>query len=417
MKIEIELEKILVVFVETPDCDLDYDLAELNRLIETANGQAVDVVVQKRPNVDNVTAVGSGKLTEIADLVENLGVETVIFNCPLDAIQRRNIEDTLNCRVLDRIDLVLDIFALHAKTGEGKKQVELAQLRYSYATKPKNVEYSRQGGGIGTRGPGETKLETDKRVVRDKITRLKRELDELQKNREVARQKREKNNMFCIALVGYTNAGKSTLFNKLTNANIYADDKLFATLDTTTRKLELQDVGIEILLSDTVGFIKNLPHTLVEAFKSTLDEVVNADLIINVCDFSDKNVDDHIFVTETLLQDMKVTAPIIRAYNKIDLDDGVIVNNFDNDVVFISAKSGKNLQVLLDKIKTYVLNRYKYVTFTCDYQQYNEFVKLANRYAVKIVSTKFEENCTIEILVDTRYVDVFTKQFALINIK
>jgi len=325
---KIELEKILVVFVETPDTDIDYDLEEIRRLVETANGTVVDVVVQKRSTIDSLCAVGTGKLLEIADLVQEIGIETVLFNCQLDAVQRRKIADTLNCRVLDRIDLVLDIFALHAKTGEGKKQVELAQLRYTYATKPKNVDYSRQGGGIGTRGPGETKLETDKRIVRDKITRLKRELAELQKNRDVARQKRTKNNMFCIALVGYTNAGKSTLFNKLTNADIYADDKLFATLDTTTRKLCLHELGIEILLSDTVGFIKNLPHELIEAFKSTLDEVVNADLILNVCDFCDKNVDEHIAVTEGLLHDMRVAAPVIRVYNKIDQEDGVFTEQF-----------------------------------------------------------------------------------------
>lgn len=414
---KIELEKILVVFVETAETDLNYDLDELNRLIETANGQVVDVVVQKRATIDNLCAVGTGKLIEIAELVAEIGVETVIFNCPLDAVQRRKIEDTLNCRVLDRIDLVLDIFALHAKTGEGKKQVELAQLRYGYATKPKNVEYTRQGGGIGTRGPGETKLETDKRVVRDKITRLKRELEELQRNRDVARQKRAKNNMFCIALVGYTNAGKSTLFNKLTNAGIYADDKLFATLDTTTRKLELADLGIEILISDTVGFIKNLPHGLIEAFKSTLDEVVNADLILNVCDFSDKNVDNHIQVTESLLQEMKVTAPIIRVYNKIDADDGFFTQDFCEEFAFVSAKTGKNVDLLVEKIKSYVLNRYKYATYSCPYEQYNQFVKVANSYAVKIVDTKFEETCTIEILVDVRFVDVFNKQFELVKIR
>lgn len=407
----------MVVFVETPETDLNYDLEELNRLIETANGQVVDVVVQKRATVDNVCAVGTGKLVEIADLVQETGVETVIFNCPLDAVQRRKIEDTLNCRVLDRIDLVLDIFALHAKTGEGKKQVELAQLRYGYATKPKNVEYTRQGGGIGTRGPGETKLETDKRVVRDKITRLRRELAELQKNRDVARQQRVKNNMFCIALVGYTNAGKSTLFNKLTNAGIYADDKLFATLDTTTRKLELADLGIEILLSDTVGFIKNLPHGLIEAFKSTLDEVTNADLILNVCDFSDKNVDNHIQVTESLLAEMKVTAPIIRVYNKIDADDGFFTQDFCEEFAFVSAKTGINIDLLVEKIKSYVLNRYKYATYKCSYEQYNQFVKLANNYAVKVVDSKFDEYCTIEILVDVRFVDVFSNQFELIKIR
>ncbi|MBQ3066821.1 MAG: GTPase HflX [Clostridia bacterium] len=313
-----KISNVAIVYIELPNSTPEEDIQEIGELVRTANGKVSLTFSQKRNSVDPQTVLGSGKLQELKtslDLLEN-PVDVVVFCNKLLAPQRIAIEKVLEVDVIDKMDLILDIFALHAHSAEGKKQVELAQLSYAYATKPEK-NFSRQGGGIGTRGPGETKLETNKRLQRDRIHRLRAEIAELEKQRNVTRQQRKDNDAFTVALVGYTNAGKSTLFNALTNNNVFAENLLFATLDTTLRKLKLQN-GVEIVLCDTVGFIKDLPHQLVDAFKSTLDETRNADLILNVCDISNPSAESQIAVTENLLAELGVTAPIVRVYNKID---------------------------------------------------------------------------------------------------
>ena len=267
-------------------------LCELERLLETAGGEAFAKLVQVKESFDPRTCIGSGKVKEISDLCKNNGVQLVVFDFELTPAQIRNLEDDLGgeVSVIDRSMLILDIFALHAVSGEGKLQVELAQLKYSAPRLiGKGKELSRQGGGIGTRGPGESKLESDRRHLKEKVAVLEARLREMENNRAVMRRQRDRSGIPKVSLVGYTNAGKSTLLNYLTDAGVLCEDKLFATLDPTTRKMELPN-GESILLTDTVGFIRKLPHHLVKAFKSTLDEVRYADVLLVVADSADEEV-------------------------------------------------------------------------------------------------------------------------------
>lgn len=408
---KIAVENVVLVYVELPTSRPEQDLYELSELIDTAQGDLKLTVTQKRNVADPKTVVGKGKLEEIKRsivLAENK-IDVVIFSCPLNATQRATLGKELECDVIDKIDLILDIFALRATSAEGKRQVELAQLSYNLATKPEG-DFSRQGAGIGTRGPGETELETNKRAARNRMYRLRQELAEIEKHRDLTRKKRETNDAFTVALVGYTNAGKSTLFNRLTQSEIYADDKLFATLDTTVRKLTL-DNGVSVLLCDTVGFINELPHALLNAFKSTLEEATRADLIINVCDASDENVVNHIRVTEQTLGELGVNAPLLRVYNKCDKlsGDENLSNTLtaDTSTLFVSALTGKNLDLLLYKIKEYVRMQYTTIKLHVNLGEAAKLLARLNKYSAKC-KTEYDDNyATITATVDKKYVNLF----------
>ena len=324
-------------------------LDELSRLLDTAGGIEAARVIQQKPTPDPATVIGSGKVEEIAALCRAEQIELVVFDMELSPSQIRNLEDGMDgVMVIDRSMLILDIFALHAVSGEGKLQVELAQLRY---TAPRLTgrgrELSRLGGTIGTRGPGESKLEEDRRHIHHRIDALSDALKEMEKNRATARAARERSGIPKIAIVGYTNAGKSTLLNRLTNAGVLSEDKLFATLDPTTRKLTLPE-GEEVLLTDTVGLIRKLPHHLVEAFHSTLEEATLADIILLMADFSAPDVAEQIAVTEQTLRDLGAAEkPRLLVYNKCDLGRDALPPRCEEGTVYISARTGEGVDTLL----------------------------------------------------------------------
>ena len=350
--------------------DVERSLDELARLADTAGADSIVKLIQNKETPDPRTMIGIGKVAELADLCEKNDIDIVIFDCDLSPSQIRNLEDLLGDRqVIDRSMLILDIFALHAVTGEGKLQVELAQLKY---TAPrlygKGTELSRLGGGIGTRGPGESKLETDKRHIARRIHALEEQISEMEKNRKTMRAARDRSGLCKIAIVGYTNAGKSTLLNRLTDAGILAEDKLFATLDPTTRKFELPS-GESVLLTDTVGFIKKLPHHLISAFRSTLEEACYADVVMIIIDASDSEASEQLKVTEDLLCELGAAGkPKIYVFNKCDkgvfefADVGKSAA-LDN-VVYISAYTGQGVELLVQKIEDIVMQSKRPVTFT-----------------------------------------------------
>ena len=361
---ETDIVKSLTIIVgiaergsDVEECERSLD--ELARLLDTAGGEVFARVLQVKDSFDPRTCIGSGKVKEIADMCRDTDVRLVIFDFELTAAQIRNLEGDigLDVAVIDRSMLILDIFALHAVSGEGKLQVELAQLRYSAPRlMGHGTELSRLGGGIGTRGPGETKLETDRRHLKEKIATLERRLADMEHNRAVMRVHRDRSGLPKIALVGYTNAGKSTLLNALTGAGVLSEDKLFATLDPTTRKYELP-TGESILLTDTVGFIRKLPHHLVKAFKSTLDEVVYADILLIVSDITDPESEEHIKVTESVIEDLgALDKPVIYVYNKCDLLESLPADS--ENTVTVSGTTGKGLEALVSKITT-LLQRFK----------------------------------------------------------
>lgn len=321
-------------------------LEELQALLETAGGECVATALQNRPAPDSHSFVGQGKAEEIAELVKNLEADMVIFDNDLTPSQIKALEQITGATVLDRSALILDIFAQRAKTKEGRLQVELAQYQYLLPRlSGMGNSLSRLGGGIGTRGPGETKLETDRRHIRQRIEKLKQELDQVRQVRGVQRQRRQKNAVPVVALVGYTNAGKSTLLNHLTDAGIPANDRLFDTLDTTSRKWEVSDT-LEVVLSDTVGFIAKLPHHLVEAFQATLEELQYADLLVHVIDASDPNREAHRAVVDSLIAKLaKEGTPVICCFNKADLADEQDLPRGE-DYVAISAKFGRGIEEL-----------------------------------------------------------------------
>ncbi len=344
-------------------------LDELERLLETAGGVAVARVTQIRDNPDPAIYLGTGKIAELEAYCRADDIDLVVFDGELSPSQIRNIEKALGgeVEVIDRSMLILDIFALHAVSGEGKLQVELAQLKY---TAPrligKGIEMSRLGGGIGTRGPGETKLETDRRHLKRRIAALSEEIEKLERSRKTMRSSREKSGIPKAAIVGYTNAGKSTLLNYLTGAGILAEDKLFATLDPTTRKYTLPGGG-SILLTDTVGFIRKLPHHLIEAFKSTLDEAVTADILIIVVDASDPEFSEQLMVTEGLLEELGAAGkPTLYVFNKCDrgvCDTFPTREGASKETVYISAATGQGVNRLVEKLEELTMLGHKKVTY------------------------------------------------------
>jgi len=345
-------EKAVLVGVHTGRMDYLNDcteesMTELELLANTAGAEVVGHFVQNKHSIDRATYIGEGKAEEIRLFCVDNDVDMVIFDDELSGSQVRNLEKLLDIHVIDRSALIMDIFAASAKTREGKLQVELAQLQYFLPRLTGSfVNLSRLGAGIGTRGPGETKLETDRRHIREKISFIKEQLQEVEKNRNTQRRKRVKDGICQVAIVGYTNAGKSTLLNYLTDAGILAEDKLFATLDPTARKLELPN-GANAVLIDTVGFIRKLPHHLIKAFKSTLEESVYADVLIHVADSSSPEINDNITVVEELLRQLGADdKPIITAYNKIDIKGDTILPIRKNSVE-ISAKTGFGVDKLL----------------------------------------------------------------------
>lgn len=345
-------------------------LDELEALLETAGGLCEAKVLQNRHTPDPHCFIGEGKAEEVRQLVENTGATLVVFDNDLSPAQIRSLEELTQATVLDRSALILDIFAQRAKTAEGRLQVELAQYQYLLPRlSGMGKSMSRLGGGIGTRGPGETKLETDRRHIRDRITRLRAELDEVRRVRGVQRERRLKNSIPVVALVGYTNAGKSTLLNQLTNAGIPANDRLFDTLDTTTRRLRVSD-HLEILLSDTVGFISKLPHDLIEAFQATMEELQYADLLLHIIDASDPEREAHIKVVDGLIEKLaKPGVPVLRCYNKADLLQDITVLPIGEKNIPMCARNGIGMDELLTRIEETLLGQLHHVTLLLPYAQ------------------------------------------------
>ena len=413
-------EKQKSILVSIAKCQSDVPeaekgLDELERLLDTAGGEAVARVIQVKDAFDPRTCIGAGKVQEISELLTSTGADTVIFDFELSPSQIRNLEDAWgDCHVMDRTVLILDIFARHAVTGEGKLQVELAQLKY---TVPRLIgqgaALSRLGGGIGTRGPGESKLESDKRHLHERIHALERQLKELAETRKTMRAARDRSGMTKLALVGYTNAGKSTLLNALTDAGVLCEDKLFATLDPTTRRLTLPD-GQEVLLTDTVGFIRNLPHHLVHAFRSTLEEVVYADVILLVTDALDPEADEHIRVTEALLEELGAKdKQVFYVYNKCDQmpdfpSEGL--KRGDNKI-YISAEKHYGLDLLLQTIADFIRGGKELVTLLVPYAELGRVAGLRNEGVIE-QQEYLEDGVQITALLDRGYVakyDVYIK--------
>lgn len=344
-------ERAFLISLDCGEYDAESSMAELEELAKTSGAEIIGEMIQKRPAPEAATYMGKGALEEICNFCSNHNIDLIIADGELSPVQIRNIEDLTGVRVIDRTTLILDIFAGRARSSEGKLQVELAQLKYSLPRlSGKGTALSRLGGGIGTRGPGETKLETDRRHIRFRIQNLKTELDKVEKRRVAMHQRRKKNGALCVAIVGYTNAGKSTLMNRLTDAGVLQEDKLFATLDPTARKLVLPD-GRQIMLVDTVGLVRRLPHQLVDAFRSTLEEAVWADVILNVCDASSDECAEHIKVTESVLSDLGCSGkPIINVLNKCDKPTELDFDFFENSVK-ISAATGDGIDSLLTAIE------------------------------------------------------------------
>ena len=342
--------RAILVGVDTGEYDAELSLAELEELAATAGVETAATTLQKRPKPDAATVVGSGRLQDIRASAEELEAGLLIFDCELTGSQTRNIEDATGCAVIDRTTLILDIFAQRARSSEGRVQVELAQLRYRLPRLAGSSEaLSRLGGGIGTRGPGETKLETDRRHIRSRIQKLEEELEELGRRRQRQRARRKKDGVPTAAIVGYTNVGKSTLLNALTDAGVLAEDKLFATLDPTARALLLQD-GRSVMLVDTVGLVRRLPHQLVEAFRSTLEEATDADVLLLVCDASSPEMEEQLEVTTQLLAELGAgDTPVVRVLNKCDLTPWLRETGRE-DTVLLSAREGWGLDRLVEAV-------------------------------------------------------------------
>jgi len=411
-----EIKVITVgVYPQGGALECESSLAELERLVNTAGGTVFASMTQMKNTPETATYIGEGKLTELGELCKNNEIDMVVFDCELTPAQIKNIENEIETDVIDRSMLILDIFALHATSAEGKLQVELAQLKYtSPRLMGKGKDMSRLGGGIGTRGPGESKLEIDRRRLASRVAMLKKELEELEKNRLLTRSQRDKSSIPKACIAGYTNAGKSTLLNLLTGAGILAEDKLFATLDPTTRKFELPS-GIKMLITDTVGFIRKLPHHLVHAFKSTLEETVYCDFQIIVVDASDKECFEHMAVTESILESLGANnKPKLYVFNKSDLApcerlyDLRLMKGRDARVVTLCAKTGEGLDELTAQLEELCRAGKTNEVFLFPYAEQGMMNILYNNAEIK--NTKYvDEGVLVEACVDEKTKGILKK--------
>lgn len=355
-----EKEQVIIVGSQVDNDDdfrFRYSMVELSSLVSTAQGVVIATVTQKQERIHPVTFIGKGKLEELVQLEKELQPDTIVFNGELTPSQQRNLQERLQAKIIDRTQLILDIFAQRARSKEGQLQVELAQLQYLLPRlQGQGINMSRLGGGIGTRGPGETKLETDRRHIRQRIGEIKKQLQKIVEHRERYRERRKKNNVFQIAIIGYTNAGKSTLFNRLSVNDSYEEDQLFATLDPLTRKLVFPS-GYSALLTDTVGFIQDLPTTLIAAFRSTLEELRNADLLLHVVDSSNPDYFNHEMTVQKLLEELEMEhLPQLTVYNKSDS----IISDFvptTQDFILMSALKQDDIQRLKEKIEEVAISQ------------------------------------------------------------
>lgn len=374
---------------------VDDSLEELKQLADTAGATVIKKFIQKRPKPDPAFFIGRGKVQELALYAQQENIDLCIFDDELSPAQQRNIESVMGIRILDRTALILDIFAQRARTNEGKLQVELAQLQYTLPRiMGKGLMLSRLGGGIGTRGPGETKLEVDRRRIRDRIAFIKEQIEKVKAVRSLHRSKRKKNNVFEVSLVGYTNAGKSTLLNTLTNSDIYAKDQLFATLDPTTRQLTLPNKQ-EIIITDTVGFIQRLPHQLIAAFRSTLEVVTEADLLVHVIDVSHELYKEQAAAVHEVLKEIGAeTKPVITVYNKIDKlpPDSKLADRLalEEDTVCISAAKKLNLETLQQMIETHLKSKAVEVTLCIPYAETAKAAQLHE--TANVLEQEYTEN-------------------------
>ncbi len=387
-------ERVILTAVSVADGDdTESSLDELEELVKTAGGVVAGRLIQNREKIHPGTYLGKGKIDELRELIWETDATGIVCDDELSPAQLKNLEDALETKVMDRTMVILDIFARHATTREGKLQVELAQLKYrAVRLVGLRNSLSRLGGGIGTRGPGETKLEIDRRRIHDRISQLKSELEQVQRHREISRQQRERSHTLRAAIVGYTNAGKSTLLNRLTNAGILAEDKLFATLDPTTRNFRLPD-GQEILLTDTVGFIRKLPHHLVEAFKSTLEEAKYCDLILHVVDSSNPQMDVQMYVVYDTLKQLGVEdKEYITLFNKIDRVEGnPVLRDLQADhQLKISAKTGEGLDQLTELLESILRSRKVYLERLYPYSQAGKIQQI-RRYG-ELLSEEYRED-------------------------
>lgn len=393
-EVEQETERVILVGVSQQDGDDAEDsVAELAELVETAGAVVVGTLIQKRENIHPGTYVGTGKVSELEELIEETGATGIVCDDELSPAQLKNLEEALKTKVMDRTLIILDIFAARASTSEGKIQVELAQLKYRLSRlSGLGRSLSRLGGGIGTRGPGEKKLEMDRRLINSRVAQLNRELKEVQRHREVNRQQRKRSGIPVVAVVGYTNAGKSTLLNHLTNAEVLEEDKLFATLDSTTRILELTN-NQKVLMTDTVGFIRKLPHHLIDAFRSTLEEAKYADIILHVVDASNPQMDKQMYIVYDTLRNLEVEGKkIITAFNKTDrIGQPEPLHDFRAErTVHISAKYGDGLENLKNILEEILREEKDFLECTIPYRDAGVIQKI--REKGELLSEEYRED-------------------------
>ena len=406
-------ERIIVVGVATSDNDdTEKSLDELIELGQTAGVETVAKVIQNREKIHPGTYIGKGKIEEVRERVIKHHADTVVCDDELTPAQFNNLSDMLDVKVIDRTVMILDIFAKRASTSEGKLQVELAQLRYraSHLIGGRS-ELSRLGGGIGTRGPGEQKLEMDRRLIKERITQVRKELEQVKRTRELTRKKRQENPVPVVAIVGYTNAGKSTLLNHLTGAGVLSEDKLFATLDPTTRKL-VRENGEEILFTDTVGFIRKLPHHLIQAFRSTLEEAKYADIILHVVDGSNEDMDAQMFTVYETLRKLEVgDKKIVTAFNKIDIceSENTLKDLVADRTVKISAKTGDGIENMLDVISEVIADGKKLLDKVFGYDEAS-VVASVRKYGQIVEEEYRNEGIYIKALIPKEYMYLFVKE-------